>query len=65
MLVGGFVGAVGSMGVTINLLLAGFNMLPYGPLDGRKVLDWSTPVFAAVAVPSFALAVYALFFIGL
>ena len=62
---GGFVAAVGSMGVTINLLLAGFNMLPYGPLDGRKVLDWSTVGFAAVAIPSFLLAVYALFFIGI
>ena len=62
---GGFVGDAGSMGVTINLLLAGFNMLPYGPLDGRKVVAWNKPVWAAVALPSFALAAYALFGIGL
>jgi Zn-dependent protease len=39
-------------GVGINLLLAAFNMLPFGPLDGRTVLAWSKPVFAvAFAVP--------------
>jgi len=62
---GGFVAAVGAMGVSINLLLAGFNMLPYGPLDGRKVVAWSKSVYVAVAVPSVLLAVYALFAIGI
>jgi len=32
-------------------------MLPFGPLDGRKVLAWSKVVFAVVFVPSAALAV--------
>ena len=27
--------------VLLNLILAGFNMLPLGPLDGRKVWSWS------------------------
>jgi len=62
---GGFLASVGAMGVSINLLLAGFNMLPYGPLDGRKVVAWSKSVYALVAVPSFLLAVYALFAIGI
>ena len=52
LLVPGFVGVVGAYGVRINLILAGFNMLPWGPLDGRKVLAWSKPVFAAVFVVS-------------
>jgi Zn-dependent protease len=30
----------------INGWFATFNMLPFGPLDGRKVLRWSTPVWA-------------------
>lgn len=55
-LITGFVGAIGSLGVTINLLLAAFNMLPFGPLDGRKVLAWNPIVFAVVFVPSAALA---------
>jgi Zn-dependent protease len=28
-----------------NAILGAFNMLPFGPLDGRKVKDWSEPVF--------------------
>ena len=56
-LLGGLLGDIGSLGVAINLLLAGFNMLPWGPLDGRKVLDWSRVAFALVFVPSVGLAV--------
>jgi Zn-dependent protease len=44
-LVGGIVGIVGFLGVWINAFLAGFNMIPYGPLDGKKVWNWSKPVF--------------------
>ncbi|MFB6164287.1 MAG: metalloprotease [Haloarculaceae archaeon] len=57
---GGVLGAIGNLGLTINLLLAGFNMLPFGPLDGNTVKDWSWAVFLAVFVPTVALAVYAL-----
>jgi Zn-dependent protease len=61
----GIVGLVGERGLSINLLLAGFNMIPYGPLDGRKVVGWSKPVYVAVAVPSVLLALAALFGLGL
>ncbi len=61
----GLLGLVGARGVSINLLLAGFNMIPYGPLDGKKVIGWSKPVYVAVAVPSVLLAVFALFGLGL
>jgi len=44
-LFGGVVGVVGFLGVWINAFLAGFNMIPYGPLDGKKVWRWSKPVF--------------------
>jgi Zn-dependent protease len=42
-----------SAGFAINALLGAFNMLPFGPIDGAKVLAWSAPVFGvllAVAV---------------
>ena len=52
---------IADRGLQINLLLAGFNMLPFGPLDGRKVREWSNLVWGVVAVPSILLAVGALF----
>jgi Zn-dependent protease len=56
----GFVSRAGLRGISINFLLAGFNMIPFGPLDGRTVLDWSRGYYALVAVPSILLAVGAL-----
>ena len=41
----GFLYDIGRLGVMINLLLAGFNMLPISVLDGRKVLAWSPLVY--------------------
>jgi Zn-dependent protease len=57
-------GDVGTYGVLINAGLAGFNMLPFGPLDGRTVLRWSKSVFAAafaVCAGSAAVAVWVLY----
>ena len=40
-------------GITINLWLALFNMLPLGPLDGGKVLAWNAAVWGVViAIPA-------------
>ncbi|MBS1262859.1 MAG: hypothetical protein MAG715_00022 [Methanonatronarchaeales archaeon] len=56
----GFAGDVGRFGVFVNLLLAGFNMLPLGPLDGRKVVSWSRPAFAALILAPVAALAYLL-----
>ncbi|MFB6353469.1 MAG: metalloprotease [Halobacteriales archaeon] len=53
--------AVGNLGVAVNLLLAAFNLIPFGPLDGRKVLAWSPVVFGVTFLPSAALALSVFF----
>ncbi|WP_435178131.1 metalloprotease [Halorussus sp. AFM4] len=58
---GGPLGSVAALGVRINFLLAGFNMIPFGPLDGNTVKEWSLAAFVGVGVPCFALAAWALF----
>jgi Zn-dependent protease len=61
---GGFLGEVGQLGITINAALAAFNMLPFGPLDGRTVRSWSNVVFVVAFVASVAAAAVALLFVG-
>jgi Zn-dependent protease len=36
----------------INIILAAFNMLPFGPLDGKKIFDGSRVVWALVGIPT-------------
>jgi Zn-dependent protease len=52
-----FLALVGSRGLLINLFLAAFNMIPFGPLDGKTVLGWSKPVFVSFFVPALLLTV--------
>ena len=45
---GGFLGDIGRFGVLINAFLAAFNMLPFGPLDGKTVWGYHRGVFVVV-----------------
>jgi Zn-dependent protease len=40
---------IGLYGFTINSWLALFNMIPFGVFDGKKVFDWSKPVYIGMA----------------
>ncbi len=42
-----------------NAWFAAFNMIPLGPLDGRKVLAWSAVTWTLTMIASAALAVFA------
>lgn len=60
----GYAGQVGRMGFTVNAALAGFNMIPFGPLDGRKVKDWSLAVFLVAFLVCASLGAVAVLFVG-
>lgn len=43
----GMIGLVGMVGLQVNAMIAFFNMLPFGILDGKKIIAWNIPVFIA------------------
>jgi len=40
------VALIGAWGAYVNFFLAAFNMIPFPPLDGQKVLQWNPAVWA-------------------
>jgi Zn-dependent protease len=58
---GGLLNYVGLYGFAINIWLSAFNLLPIGPLDGRKVLNWGVLQYVAIATLPFVAAVYVIF----
>jgi Zn-dependent protease len=56
---------VGVYGFVINIWLSAFNLLPIGPLDGRKILNWGVLQYVAIAIVPFVAAVYIILFIFL
>lgn len=48
----GFIGAIIGFICLVNVLLSTFNLLPYGPLDGLKILRWNGIVWSIMLVSS-------------
>jgi Zn-dependent protease len=44
------------MGYYVNAILGAFNMLPFGPIDGAKILAWSGPVFGVLIAIAIGIA---------
>ncbi|MFW6375859.1 MAG: hypothetical protein ACOCZJ_01720, partial [Thermoplasmatota archaeon] len=44
----GFIGALLGFVSYVNLFIGGFNLLPFGPLDGRKIFSWSAKHYIAL-----------------
>jgi len=47
--------AVLRTGAFINVFLAGFNMIPFGPLDGAKVWRYNPVLWAMIGIPAIIL----------
>ena len=56
----GIAARAANFGLIINLTLAAFNLLPFGPLDGKKILESNRMVWFIIGLPTviLGLAVY-------
>jgi Zn-dependent protease len=55
---GGYLAAIGAVGMQINLWLAAFNLIPVTPFDGSKIFAWSKVVWIAMAAPAWLLILF-------
>ncbi len=58
-----FYGAIPFFGAWINAIIAVFNLIPYGIMDGLKVFQWNKLVWTAAFIASLVLAVYVFVFV--
>jgi len=54
-LASGIIGNAVSFIASINAFLAFFNLIPIGPLDGKKIFSWNIRIWAVMIVASVAL----------
>jgi len=52
---------VGAFGFQVNLWLAAFNLIPFPPLDGVKILRWNKAAWLALAVIAWGLLTLLMF----
>lgn len=44
----GFIFYLGITGIMVNAMFAFFNLLPVGPLDGRKIMQWNPAIYIVI-----------------
>ena len=47
-----------ALGALINTWLAGFNLIPFGPFDGKKILDWNKMIWVITLVAAVGIIAY-------
>lgn len=58
---GSFLGDVGNLGLSINSLLAAFNMIPLAPFDGAKIKEWNVGAYTLTAIVAVVLFFFSWF----
>ena len=53
----GWLGVLARFLVIINIILGGFNMIPVPPLDGSKIMAWSSAAWGGIVAGILALAI--------
>lgn len=56
-------GGVFGIVALVNTWFALFNLIPFGPLDGKKVLNWNAGIWAGALVGAIALFIFTAFFL--
>lgn len=56
---------IGSMGLSINAMIAFFNLLPISILDGKKVFAWNPAIFALMIAASLLLILFSMDYYGM
>lgn len=50
-LFGGILGQIGMLGFTMNLVTVVYNLMPFTPMDGKSIFEWSKLFWALLFVP--------------
>jgi Zn-dependent protease len=61
---GGFLQAIGLIGMSINAWIALFNMIPFGNFDGIKIWRWSKVAYFALVLASAAITMGARYIVA-
>ena len=53
----GLINEISKIGLLINAWIGLFNMIPFGNIDGQKILAWSKPVYISLIIAALILLI--------